>query len=174
MSRNDRCVNRICCGSRKRVVLWAVGIGVVAFAGMQVAPVDRSNPPVTIDGAAPAEVKAVLRQSCYDCHSNETNWPWYSYIAPVSWLVAKDVREGREHLNFSTWDRYGPGERAEIAGDAYEESAEGEMPLSIYLLTHGDTALTSDDLRILRDWAAGSTAREGRERDRGHDDHDDD
>jgi len=121
---------------------------------MQLVPVDRDNPPVTMDVVAPSEVKAVLRQSCYDCHSNETNWLWHSYVAPVSWLVAKDVREGREHLNFSTWDRYDAAERTDIACDAYEVSAEGEMPIPIYLITHRDAALTPEDLQILRAWAA--------------------
>ncbi len=134
-----------------------VGIGAVALLAVLIAiqfvPVDRSNPPVTMDVVAPTRVRVVLRQSCYDCHSNEVKWPWYSYVAPVSWLVAKDVREGREHLNFSTWDRYTTGERSAFASEAYEEAAEGEMPLPIYLTMHGDARPTEDDMRILREWA---------------------
>ena len=74
-------------------------------------PVDRENPPVTGDIGAPSEVDAILRTSCYDCHSNETVWPWYSYLAPASWLVAEDVEHGREHLNFSEWTSYESGKR---------------------------------------------------------------
>jgi len=67
--------------------------------------VDRSNPPVEADLEAPAAVTAVLRTACYDCHSNETHWPWYSYVAPVSWLVARDVEEARSEFSFSRWDQ---------------------------------------------------------------------
>ncbi|MBT8206650.1 MAG: heme-binding domain-containing protein [Acidimicrobiia bacterium] len=134
------------------------GVLVVAFVAIQFVPVDRSNPPVTMDVVAPAEVRSVLRQSCYDCHSNESNWPWYSYVAPVSWLVAKDVREGREHLNFSTWDRYTTDERSEFVAEAYEEAVEGEMPLPIYLTMHNDARLSREDRQVLHDWAQGTTS----------------
>ena len=79
---------------------------VVALVAIQLVPVDRTSPPVTADIAAPANVRAVLKRACYDCHSNETTWPWYSRVAPVSWLVARDVREGRKELNFSDWGGY--------------------------------------------------------------------
>ena len=76
------------------VVLIVVGILSVAF------PVDHTNPPVTGEIEAPEEVIAILRRACYDCHSNETKWPWYSYVAPVSWLVSDDVRDGRKTHEF--------------------------------------------------------------------------
>ncbi|MBT8208114.1 MAG: heme-binding domain-containing protein [Acidimicrobiia bacterium] len=141
----------------RRPLTILFGVLIVGFVAIQFVPVDRSNPPVTMDVAAPAEVRSVLRQSCYDCHSNESNWPWYSYVAPVSWLVAKDVREGREHLNFSTWDLQSASERAEIAEEVYEEAADGEMPLPIYLTMHADARLAPDDLRVLRDWVSTSS-----------------
>jgi hypothetical protein len=68
---------------------------------IQLIPIRRDNPPATGSVAAPPEVMSILRRSCYDCHSNETIWPWYSRVAPVSWLVARDVHEGRRHVNFS-------------------------------------------------------------------------
>jgi hypothetical protein len=75
--------------------------------------------------------KDLVRRACYDCHSNETHWPWYSYVAPISWLVEHDVHEGREHLNFSEWNR-----KQKHADEAAHEVEEGEMPLQIYTLLH--------------------------------------
>src|ERR1044072_7099855 len=90
-----------------RATLRTIGIGaVVFFVVAQFARIDRTNPPVETDVPAPANVKNALRTACYDWHSNETVWPWYSHVAPVSWLLAYDVVEGREELNFSTWQRY--------------------------------------------------------------------
>lgn len=121
---------------------------------MQLVPVDRSNPPVITDLEAPIEVKSLLQRSCYDCHSNQVNWPWYSYVAPVSWLVAHDVSEGRAELNFSEWNQY--AQDREMREEIYEEVAEGEMPMKIYLLTHPDAAVSESELAFLRQWAFGS------------------
>jgi Haem-binding domain len=87
---------------RKWIAGGAVAL-LVALGAIQLVPVDTSNPPVTADVPASAAVKGILRRGCCDCHSNETQWPWYGRIAPVSWLLARDVREGRAELNFSTW-----------------------------------------------------------------------
>jgi hypothetical protein len=144
---------------KRRLLRWlgiVLGVLLIAFIAIQFVPVDRSNPPVTMNIVAPAEVAAVLRRSCYDCHSNETVWPWYSYVAPVSWLVADDVNHGRSHLNFSTWDKYPADEQLELIEGAYEESSEGHMPLPVYLITHRDAELTPEDLRILAAWAGQS------------------
>ncbi len=85
--------------------------------------VDTSNPPVTADVPASAAVKGILRRACYDCHSNETQWPWYGRIAPVSWLLARDVREGRAELNFSTWNQYSTQQRVKKLKESWEEVA---------------------------------------------------
>lgn len=136
-------------------------VGLVALLLLaQLIPVARANPPVESDVAAPSEVASVLRRSCYDCHSNETAWPWYSRIAPVSWLVVKDVREGREALNYSTWGRYSTEERAEKLEETWDEVAEGEMPLRIYTLAHPGARLTAADREALRAWAMGGTGHE--------------
>jgi Haem-binding domain len=118
-----------------------------AFGGMQLVPVERTNPPAEDDIRTPPDVNAILRRSCYDCHSHETRWPWYAHVAPVSWLVAKDVREGREAVNFSLW-RQGEQEVDEIV----EEVKEGEMPMKIYLLTHGDAKVNEAEVKVLEDW----------------------
>ncbi len=82
-----------------------IAIGVILI-GIQFIPVERSNPPVTQEIDAPSNVLSILKTSCYDCHSNETEWPWYSKVAPVSFLVSADVRNGRKRVNFSEWDKY--------------------------------------------------------------------
>jgi hypothetical protein len=134
-------------GSVRRVVLW-VGLGVVAiFVAIQFVPYGwrHSNPPVTMDAPWPdEESEAIARRSCYDCHSNETEWPWYSHVAPMSWLVRSDVESGREKLNFSTWDT-GPGE----PDHAIDRVAEGSMPPSNYTRIHSGTDLSEAEVATL-------------------------
>lgn len=138
------------CGKCIRLLLVLV---VVILIAIQFVPVERSNPAVTMNVQAPADVQAVLRESCYDCHSNETSWPWYSKVAPLSWLVAHDVKEAREHINFSEWDTYSTKDQREIAEEVYEEVEEGKMPLGIYLIMHRDARLTDSDRASLKAWA---------------------
>jgi len=140
---------------RWRVIRWVLLGLLVIGAAIQFVPVDRSNPPVGTEVPAPANVRAVLRRACYDCHSNETVWPWYSKVAPVSWLVADDVHDGREHLNFSTWDRYTPEQQIKKLKQSWEQVEKGEMPLWIYMPTHRDAVLSMEDKAILCEWALG-------------------
>lgn len=137
----------------KRIALWTFGALLVAFLAIQLVPVDRTNPPVETEVAASGEVRSVLRRACYDCHSNETVWPWYSGIAPVSWQIVRDVREGQEALNYSTWNRLPAEEQAEWVYETWEEVAEGVMPPRPYLVLHPEARLTNDDRRILQQWA---------------------
>ncbi len=139
--------------SKFRIFLLALGVLVI---GMQLIPVSRSNPPVQGEVEAPAKVMAVLERSCYDCHSYETRWPWYAYVAPVSWLVAHDVEEGREHLNFSAWSQHDAEERAEKLEEIWEEVDEGKMPLEKYVWLHSDARLTDADRETLRVWVQAS------------------
>ncbi len=96
--------------------IWRnIGLGaVIAFLGMQLVTCERVNGPSKADLRASAEVKAVLTRACYDCHSSETTWPWYSRIAPISWLVHRDVTEGRAALNFSDWEALPSDKRAKL------------------------------------------------------------
>jgi hypothetical protein len=134
--------------SRRRWIL-AVLIALVVF---QFIPVDRTNPPVTDPKTAPPDVQAVLQRSCYDCHSNRTVWPWYAHVAPVSWLVAHDVHEGRSHLNFSAWRDMEAEHREHIWNEMREQIDQGEMPLTTYLWVHRDARLSDDDKALLRAW----------------------
>ena len=98
--------------------------------------VDRTNPPITKTVNAPADVMAILRRSYFDCHANETHWPWYSYVAPMSWLFADDVKECREELKFSQWDAYSPQRQAHKIEECAEKVSAGEIPLCFYLPLH--------------------------------------
>jgi hypothetical protein len=128
-------------------------------AAAQFVPVDRTNPPVEQDIAAPPEVDAILRRACYDCHSHETVWPWYSRVAPASWLVAYDTRRGREELNFSTWNRLPDDRRRRALEEIGEEVHSGNMPLPFYLPLHPDARLTDADKAVLDAWIARATTR---------------
>ncbi len=129
---------------------WAGGALVVV--GMQVVPVERVNPPVECDLMAPPAVREVLRRACYDCHSNETRWPWYSHVAPVSWLVARDVRRGRRHVNFSRWGSLDARRQAKAKRETWEQVSEGEMPLWFYTPLHPEARLSAEDKEVLRAW----------------------
>ncbi len=125
---------------------------IVILIGIQFISVDRKNPSVTMDINAPDNISSILRASCYDCHSNETVWPWYSKIAPVSFLVAGDVKEGRKHLNFSEWDKYEAGKREKILEEIVEEIEKEAMPLTSYTFTHPNAKLDPYRINLIKDW----------------------
>ena len=124
----------------------------VIVIGIQFIPVERTNPPISMDIDAPDNVASILRTSCYDCHSNETSWPIYSYIAPVSFLVVSDVNEGRKHLNFSQWDKFSSDEQIKLLEEMIEEVEKEEMPLSKYTLMHPEAKVDQAKIKVLKDW----------------------
>jgi len=136
----------------------ALGIGAV-LAAIQLVPVARTNPPVEAQVEAPPEVTAILRRACFDCHSNETVWPPQAYVAPVSWLVAHDVREGREELNFSRW---GPDQVKRTVKDLPSEVEKRDMPPFLYVLAHPGANLSDADRAALTAWARGLGAQRGK------------
>jgi Haem-binding domain len=130
----------------KWLLLVAVLIQLIPFGH------DHSNPPTTKEPAwdSPQTHDLIVR-ACFDCHSNQTGWRFYSYVAPVSWLVARDVNQGRRHLNFSQWDQ--PQKHAK---DVAEQVKTGEMPLWFYLPLHPSAKLTDAEKQALIDGAAKS------------------
>ena len=133
---------------------------VIIIVILQFIPVKRTNPPISWDINAPANVSGILRTSCYDCHSNETRWPWYSYIAPVSYFIASDVNEGRKRLNFSEWDKYDEQKKAKKLDGIIEMVEEGEMPLSMYTIIHKDAILDTVRINILKEWVKPGSTRD--------------
>jgi mono/diheme cytochrome c family protein len=127
--------------SCKRFLLVALAIVVLLFALIQLVPYGRnhSNPPISGEPNWDApRTRELAQRTCFDCHSNETIWPWYSNVAPVSWLVQHDVDEGRKNLNFSTW-----GHGRQEADDMVEVVQEGEMPPFFFLPMHPNARLTA-------------------------------
>jgi hypothetical protein len=115
--------------------------------------INRTNPPVRADLVAAPAVKSIFRRACYDCHSNETVWPWYSGVAPVSWLVGNDVKGARRHLNFSEWGTYDAETRSHKLNAIAEEMRDGEMPLWYYSIIHSDSRLDASDQKQILTWA---------------------
>ena len=126
------------------------GLGLFAVAVLlQLVPYgrDHTNPPVTQDAPWPdGRARELATASCYDCHSNQTRWPLQSFVAPFSWMTARDVEQGRDKLNFSTWDQ-DDGE----ADDAADAVADATMPPRRYVLAHPDAALSDAERQILVD-----------------------
>lgn len=123
---------------------------VVIFVGIQFIPVERTNPPVKLEINAPENVKAVFKKACYNCHSNETNWFWYTKIAPVSFLTSSDVTEGRRHLNFTEWN---VNKEAKAKDEIWDEVRNEDMPPWYYKIMHSDAKLTQEEKNIIRNWA---------------------
>lgn len=125
----------------------------------------RTNPPVdptrTIDRTAtvPDDVSAMLQRSCNDCHASTTTWPWYSNVAPVSWLLVSHVNDGRRHLSLSTWGDYSAKMKRQKLDRICEHVKEGEMPLSSYVLIHSNAALTPSDVQAICAWTEAEAGR---------------
>lgn len=99
------------------------------------------------------EVKNLIKTSCNDCHSNNTNYPWYAEIAPISWYLAYHVNDGKEHLNFSEWTDYNKNQKEHILKDLKEQLEDRNMPLKSYLFVHKNAKLTDRQYKLLLDWA---------------------
>jgi hypothetical protein len=131
---------------------------VVMFLVAQVVRPARSNPPVdpsrTIQAqtAITAEVSDILERSCRDCHSHATVWPWYSNVAPISWLLVSHVNEGRRHFSMSDWAGYTTTDARKRLEEMCAEVRDGEMPMTSYVLAHRAAALTDADRRALCAW----------------------
>ena len=126
---------------------------VIALIAMQFVPVERSNPSDRSQPATPPEVERILQRACYDCHSNETRWPWYARVAPLSFLLTSDVREGRKQLNFSTWNRYDERRKTRKLKEIVKEVQEGHMPPWYYVPVHREAELSSTERDAIVNWA---------------------
>jgi hypothetical protein len=139
---------------QKKTRLWLI-IFLAVLVLIQFIPVDRSNPVVSseFELKAPEDVKIIFKNSCYDCHSYDTKWPFYSYIAPVSWLISGDVTEGRDHINFSIWEQYSMRSKNNRKAGIWEEVSKDEMPLPIYVFMHNNSKLNDQQKQILKEWS---------------------
>jgi hypothetical protein len=143
----------------RKVLKVAAAFIFLLFTGVQFVRPERVNPP----GAAgqsleeharvPPEVAGVLERSCMDCHSNRTDWPWYSNVAPASWFVVDHVKHGRSHLNFSKWGEYNRRRTDSLLDEICKTAQGGSMPLSSYTLVHRSARLAPADVKTLCNWA---------------------
>ena len=149
----------------KKKLKWILAALVVVFALLQFANPPRTNPPVApghdlmATNAPPPEIAALLHAACYDCHSQETKWPWYSHIAPVSWLVANDVTRGRERLNFSDWPRECPNARPNGWNGSVKKWTTKICRRPNTRSLHPEARLTADQRQQLIHWADQEAAR---------------
>ena len=133
----------------KKIVLYVVVGGIVLLGLMQLLPIgrDHTNPAVVSEPQwSIPEARALAKEHCFQCHSNETEWPWYSNIAPASWLIQFDVNEGRDKFNFSNWDT-----NSEELDELTEVIQEGEMPPIQYWLFHPNSHLNDQQKQELID-----------------------
>ncbi len=135
---------------------WLTGIaGALLLAGLaiQLVPVERTNPATAAVIQPPADVERLLRRACWNCHSNQTDWPWYSHVAPASWLLERHVREGRDDMNFTEWPADDPEETTELIEEIGEQLEADAMPPRSYRLVHPEARLTEAERRLLIDWS---------------------
>ena len=131
----------------------ALLIFLIIFIVMQFIRPDRTNIAVekNIEIQTPLEVTQIFQAACYDCHSNSTKWPWYSQIAPFSWVINNHVTQGRNALNFSIWEKYNEEEKKEHLKDIYR-TVYASMPLPSYIFAHKEAELTKEQRSTIRDW----------------------
>ena len=141
----------------KKKIIW--GIILLIIIVPQLIPIekpeinqDKTNDLIT-QNEIPVNIENMLKTSCYDCHSNQTVYPWYSNVAPISWLVIRDIKVGREELNFSDWESFSKMDKAKLLDDISEEIEDAEMPMPIYFITHRNAKLSDEDRKALVDWS---------------------
>ena len=138
---------------------------IVIFIAVQFIPsgippnVPDDNRSIANDSLVAGSVLKQLRNSCFDCHSNQVNFPWYSKMAPASWFLAGHINKGRSHLNFSEWEDYSNREKVRILEEIKDEVVSGGMPLKSYLLIHRDAKPDSAEVTAIMKWADDATAR---------------
>lgn len=141
--------------SLRSLVLFVILLVVVAIqffpTGLDRAPADPFQALEASLQPGP-EVAGMLRRACNDCHGIVREWPWYASVAPVSWLVARDVSEAKEHADFAHWAQYAPHTQAKLLGEMCEEVQKGAMPLQKYLWMHRDARLSPAEVQLFCAW----------------------
>lgn len=141
-----------------RWIKWSLLALIGILVLVQFIPVKHDNPEGkaarTIYGkeTVPPSIRAVFNRSCGDCHSNQTTWPWYSYVAPASWIIVGDVHDGRKHVNFDEWGDYSAKRREEALENICEEVQQNQMPEPKYVLIHRDARLKQSERDAICRW----------------------
>ncbi len=143
----------------KKIVKVTSAVGGIIFIVIQSIQPNRENPlfdptmTMQADLKMPANIGQLLERGCKDCHSDQTTWPFYSYIAPVSWLVSHDVMEGRKNFNMSEWGKYKPGKKIQKLTGIYEALSDRSMPLPKYIPLHPAANFSDAERDTLARWA---------------------
>ena len=145
---------------RLRTTSFAL-LALIVIASLATPPrtAERAGAPLLSGAQVDPRVLATIARSCADCHSDATRYPWYSYIAPVSWLVERDVIRGRERLNLSNWSDYPPLRRQRFLSEIANQVLDGEMPLPLYTLLHRSAKLSAADMEAIFQWTQAERAR---------------
>jgi hypothetical protein len=144
---------------KKRLrLLMLSGAGLLGVSSVLVHPfggikAQRSDKPLLLDSTFDPQVVRTLEKSCQNCHSEKTEWPWYSYVAPMSWMIENDVQMGRSHMNLSHWNGYNPEQQQEILSKMSVLVKNRAMPLPRYLLLHPEAKLSDAEIGYLYQWA---------------------
>lgn len=138
----------------KKIVIGIMSLLVV----IQFFRIDKTNPKIVVENDfisqtnPPENIAKLIKTSCYDCHSNESKYPWYTNFAPISWMIKQHINEGREELNFSEWGIFKEKRKKHKLEECYELIEEGEMPLTSYLIAHGEAKLSAEQKKDLINW----------------------
>jgi hypothetical protein len=149
---------------KRLLKLGVITMGLAVVASSFVHPygpvkTTRSSGPLIAGAESTSEVTGIFERSCQNCHSERTEWPWYSYVAPLSWLIEGDVHDGRSHMNLSDWDAYTEEQKVEILTKMGADVRNHRMPLPKYLKLHPKARLSDDDVARLYKWAQGERRR---------------
>ena len=141
-----------------RTGLLLFGVLIIAsLAGRP--PIADHNAQLLAGAQVPPDVRSIIERACRDCHSDDMRYPWYSYVAPASWLIGSDVRSGRKHLNFSRWNEYSTTRRMRCLSEIANQVQDRGMPLAIYTLMHREARLSDSDINALFQWTQNERAR---------------
>lgn len=138
---------------------WILAVVLLLLIGAQFVRADRTNPPsrpgasLLAQTSTPPAVKAILDRSCRDCHSNDTRWPWYSHVAPISWMLLQHVNAGRDRMNYSEWTAYDSDDQDKFLNGMCTLTKKGRMPVPSYLWLHRDAKLSDADVQTLCAWS---------------------
>jgi heme-binding protein len=138
-------------------IRWSLGLLVALLIGAQFVRIDRTNPSsppsASLTAKMPQDVRAIVERSCRDCHSNQTRWPWYSNVAPASWLLSSHVHNGRDTFNYSEWTSYSTDDQDKFLGAMCNLTKRGRMPMPSYLWLHREAVLSPADVSAICGWS---------------------
>ena len=145
-------------------VILIIGVSLLGLASLFAHPfgaakIPASSKPLLAGAPVDPAVMQIVERSCQSCHSEKTDWPWYSYVAPMSWLIEKDVNQARSHMNLSHWDEYTIEKQQEILAELSSVVRNKQMPLPRYTMLHPEAKLSDSEIDQIYRWARGERTR---------------